>query len=941
MPLNRAESLSFTSDSSRSDKSTLSDTLELVDDPYTREQHKVFGAEVLEMCKSFGLTSELVKNSRISAAALLNKILLQCKEDMIPEAIDIEFLGKLLQQNDQLRIELSKALKDEDFCRILCIKILRRTKPTTGGANQRFYSITMQKQATMAAWYSPYIGNAHVALLDAIKEMNRTRGDQGYANYVPIIQSSGTGKSRVVDQLASLVFTVPFNVREENVESGHPFPHPDDAIRAHLLDVCSNSPKESEWFKLDVVAAYVKFFEQLFIVVREHLDQRMPHYRKKYKSSRELAAAWREYLNPQQDSVEVNGQREVLYSDVVSRLEKREPAGIGKNLKDHAQNAIQQGQALVETVNRLTNRQPERHDLRIVLYFDEAHSLSDAYIGETNRYDALCSALNQLRTLPIFCITLSTNSNLTKFSPPQKRHHSARVVEGLSDPLQPPYTELPFDCLPEGKPILGTKEKTLAEVADIGFMAMFGRPLWSAQLRGGVEKKWLLELARMKLMGMEKYTEDIDQSKRGLLAALSTRLLLDFEPTREVSRSMEAQLVEANMRIAYSVPKHREYVRSGCPSEPILAEAAAQAMNELKRTVPEQLADFVVDGLIGKGEKGELVMRLLLVQAYDKAAKKTCERDQVDLSFSRSVHLFDFLEALFGPKNLKILKQSCPDNDSRGKKFEDAFKHAQVRFTHFARNGDESSSTSYGAYAAVVRGMAIQCSTNQDVIDCIVPVVLQDDKLCEEIMSGILIQVRNKERREVIVVDEATIRHGKGFFPKGRRVDDRPYITISMQLGVQTKASKTALSQTPNASADKGRKGVLSTPSRFTVQGRSPHHKRGVHPRYPISVIGYSKKVFDMVDNKHHYAVLLGGRDLLDEHPRQADVYLTFVRRLKPYWKVGSHCYDWIDEKELNPARVQEEEVPDEETFLVGEDAVEEQTGMIGEDALDENDPFA
>jgi hypothetical protein len=44
--------------------------------------------------------------------------------------------------------------------------------------------------------------------------MNNSRGDQFYANYLPIVQSSGTGKSRMVDELAGEVFTIPLNLRE-------------------------------------------------------------------------------------------------------------------------------------------------------------------------------------------------------------------------------------------------------------------------------------------------------------------------------------------------------------------------------------------------------------------------------------------------------------------------------------------------------------------------------------------------------------------------------------------------------------------------------------------------------------------------------------------------------------------------------------------------------
>ena len=34
-----------------------------------------------------------------------------------------------------------------------------------------------------------------------------------HPNYIPLIQSSGYGKSRLVDEVAKLVFTIPLNIR--------------------------------------------------------------------------------------------------------------------------------------------------------------------------------------------------------------------------------------------------------------------------------------------------------------------------------------------------------------------------------------------------------------------------------------------------------------------------------------------------------------------------------------------------------------------------------------------------------------------------------------------------------------------------------------------------------------------------------------------------------
>lgn len=48
-------------------------------------------------------------------------------------------------------------------------------------------------------------------MLNNINAMGR---DGSLANCVALIQSSGTGKSRMVHELAKLVFTIPFNLRD-------------------------------------------------------------------------------------------------------------------------------------------------------------------------------------------------------------------------------------------------------------------------------------------------------------------------------------------------------------------------------------------------------------------------------------------------------------------------------------------------------------------------------------------------------------------------------------------------------------------------------------------------------------------------------------------------------------------------------------------------------
>lgn len=106
---------------------------------------------------------------------------------------------------------------------------------------------------------------------------------------------------------------------------------------------------------------------------------------------------------------------------------------------------------------------------------------------------------------------------------------------------------------------------------------------------------------------------------------IDIRLMLDYEPRRQLARDRESELVASHMRIAYSVPQSREYMRSGYPSEPILAEAAAQEM----RANPEEFSalriveENITGGLIDRGERGELVARLLVTLALDRAVKRS------------------------------------------------------------------------------------------------------------------------------------------------------------------------------------------------------------------------------------------------------------------------------------------------------------------------------
>ena len=61
------------------------------------------------------------------------------------------------------------------------------------------------------SWVTDYQGSVHTWLYENINDMDRSKH---YSNTVAIVQSSGAGKSRMVDMQATVVFTLPFCLRD-------------------------------------------------------------------------------------------------------------------------------------------------------------------------------------------------------------------------------------------------------------------------------------------------------------------------------------------------------------------------------------------------------------------------------------------------------------------------------------------------------------------------------------------------------------------------------------------------------------------------------------------------------------------------------------------------------------------------------------------------------
>jgi hypothetical protein len=382
-------------------------------------------------------------------------------------------------------------------------------------------------------------------------------------------------------------------------------------------------------------------------------------------------------------------------------------------------------------------------------------------------YENLCSALNELLDYPVFVLYLSTQPSLSPFSPARHISPSMRI-RNATYTVQAPYVALPFDVW-DGD-IIRENECTLDFACTNEFMVRFGRPLYallsetlcyccleceicpvrfSSRYRAGSEaaKRNIINFAIEKLTCRPVGT--VSFRDEALLAALSMRLLLEIDRRRYKAVEMEEKLVADHMRVTFFIPADREYMYAGAPSEPILAEAAAQIMKHVDCL--KILSRFIDEGLVRKGEPGEFVARLLLTLAHDRAAlalaKSSIPPSQmddsaVDIRYSAPIHLFLFLRELVGEVHLETILQSRPDNIQSGATFKEAFKEAYIHFTHFVQAGDCCAVRDDKAWRAMRRGMCFQCHRHQKDIDMVLPVLLnKNHKLGLSSISALFVQV--------------------------------------------------------------------------------------------------------------------------------------------------------------------------------------------------------
>ncbi|KAH7911645.1 hypothetical protein BJ138DRAFT_1125863 [Hygrophoropsis aurantiaca] len=828
---------------------------------------------------------------------------------------------QLLIACPELQEPIREAFRERSFANVRNMKIL-------WSSQARPVFDEWKDRAAMGAWIRPYCGESHRILLHTVNKMWQ---NTAYTNAGAIIQSHGSGKSRMVHELASLVFTIPFNLRgdaENENESGCSwmppqipnvaYPPPDSGVQKYLCQRANS-----------LATGQVRVFSFLNALFRRIAKEVDTVYGGQQLGTDDLAQAWSRHLDR---------NRAELYGEVLAECKNVIEPEVRKSGTHAAQAHLK---ALVQSIARIAPKACPQ-DVSVVLYFDEAHELARAKVdrcsdGKT-MYDVLCACLNEdFFNDSIFTLFLSTDPSIDRFEPP--RPYRSSLVWTRPVRLQVPITESPFDCSPDFPIKPGTL--TLADLSRIEFMAMFGRPLFWALLRAGASGQDTFDLARAKLLNNRGFLGAHDAAEPEAAAAvLDVLLALDYDSRRAGARTRQALLVGNHMRTAIAIPIHREYIHSAYLSEPVLAEAAACRMADYINAKPGQdvmaliLKAQYTSGLLDTSRRGEVVVRMLLMKAYLKAVRKDDTHPTTRArNFSQGCSLVTFIQELFSARYANVVLGSPPDNVLDGAAFAKAFENSVVRFTHFVKAEDESALSTRVMVAAFIRGMAMIICEKHAIVDILIPVLLdRRDHLNPSAMTGLLVQVNLSTRKAGIgpAIDHEQI----GFFPaRAGRGDGRPYIALVANLNVRSAlSSESATTATPTPvqnQSDLKPEPQLVGLKRKRSQARSASEPAAQlnpglgatnnHPRYSIAVFGCSDAVYNVVSaaDRSLYASLLEDRGLVDDHPYQDEENLSMLRKMKPLWADSRGCYGWIDVPLLKDVRGREDE---EERVIVGPD---------------------
>ncbi len=325
------------------------------------------------------------------------------------------------------------------------------------------------------------------------------------------------------------------------------------------------------------------------------------------------------------------------------------------------------------------------------------------------------------------------------------------------------------------------------------------------------------------------------------LACLSVRFALDFNADA-TARDVSIIQVERHMRLCLAATAGQERFVTIAGSEPLLAEAAYQLVQESNASPVRHLANHVDVNCVNHGKRGELVATFLIMQALDAARAETTS--------NRWVSMDSFIKHLLPPSTYKILQKANPTYFRKNEctTFKSTFKGHSLWFNHVIKAEKKKKFSAEHLWKYITRGAMVLCVPNEEGVDIVLPVCnSRNEALSRHNVTAILIQVKNSEEYQSTIHKALYDKMNPkklGLFPGD--VTPKPIVRIVFTLA--SRKARVTVSQSP--------------------QRTTRHSQPSPHTAFDIWVAGLSTDAYQQIaDDEASY------RFLLDRSIRNHDAF--------------------------------------------------------------------
>ncbi|KAH7905770.1 hypothetical protein BJ138DRAFT_1130306 [Hygrophoropsis aurantiaca] len=630
---------------------------------------------------------------------------------------------ELLKNRPHLQQAIREAFGARSFEKVRNMRMLWSSKAKALEPRQTEPSVN-QVADLHKSFNRPYHGAAVDGFYEYLTKCNKMFSANNpsayYAKFCSIVQSSGTGKSRLMTELRKKGVVVLYMNLRPIRDNG--FPERDE-IPSRILT--EGLPKTAAEYTAQCCA----FFTALFNTLRSDFN--------KSGSDSDVTQAvnkWNEDMCDMGSEARrrffdrVDAKYQEGFSIITKKMAKPEDEVLvkdatdkmgGLKLADDSNKAdkapiLEGGPGMVEEYQSMLRSlrglfANNDHHPKLIIAFDEAHPL----IVKQDHYrpsHILCRIINgysrqSQMDAAVWAVFASTTSKVADFSAPQVIYDSLRVAEG-GQLLFPPFTHLGWDQNADGLRAISANA-----VATFDHIIGFGRPLWSSLKeveRGGAGG--IVATATVKLCKDNQFKPgDMDQA----LAVLSQRFGLDVCFGHPDSVSYLEKAVASHLRICIGTTEDRMWKFTSYPSEPFLSCVAANLLHTTAWALPSVLGiltEKVDSGMFKVGQGGELASRLLWLLAKDKYVREKLHPGttspyvqqphanrgiwDVDFIDCQKVPIIPFLEYLFGEKFSAAMLPSNPLEQAAN-----AFENAHINFSHWVTMEEDISPPKKGQKA--------------------------------------------------------------------------------------------------------------------------------------------------------------------------------------------------------------------------------------------------